>query len=374
MNCVTAFFHKNIELFCEMGKFCYFARKFYNKFRGDPVNNTQFDIEQVLDLNKWEAVQESIAIATHLAIILVDYRGRPVTKHSQVQPFCQLVRNHPELSVYCEKCDSRGGLEAVRTGEPFIYRCHFDIVDMAIPIMIDNRYVGAIMAGEILLEEEQEDLEQVLQVEDQTFLNTFKKEHHFLIDQYPRFTKEDLKKSAEMLEKISEYIVSEAIKKDYLIKAYRQTLRLSKRKDSVDEQSLDLEFVQQDIQHSKLENRLQDSTGVYLAKNPLLQPAIDLVFENKANHVDLKTLAEVSNLSPSYLSRLLKEEFGEPFSKIYGKLKVYWAQQLLETTDWPIAEISDALGYIEPSYFVRSFKKITGITPLKYRKDQQRLK
>lgn len=51
------------------------------------MNNTQFDIEQVLDLNKWEAVQESIAIATHLAIILVDYRGRPVTKHSQVQPF-----------------------------------------------------------------------------------------------------------------------------------------------------------------------------------------------------------------------------------------------------------------------------------------------
>lgn len=87
-----------------------------------------------------------------------------------------------------------------------------------------------------------------------------------MIDQYPRFTKEDLKKSAEMLEKISEYIVSEAIKKDYLIKAYRQTLRLSKRKDPVDEQSLDLEFVQQDIQHSKLENRLQDSTGVYLAK------------------------------------------------------------------------------------------------------------
>lgn len=74
--------------------------------------------------------------------------------------------------------------------------------------------------------------------------------------------------------------------------------------------------------------------------------------------MDLKTLAEVSNLSPSYLSRLLKEEFGEPFSKIYGKLKVYWAQQLLETTDWPIAEISDALGYIEPSYFVRSFKKL----------------
>lgn len=352
--------------------FCNLRRKFYNARRGDRVNNAQFDIEQVLDLPKWEAVQESVALATHLAIILVDYRGKPITKHSQVKPFCQLVRNHPELSVYCEKCDSRGGLEAVRTGQPFIYRCHFDIVDMAIPIMIDNRYVGAIMAGEILLEEAQEELEQVLRLDDRIFLQTFKEAHQTLIDQYPRFSKADLKKSAEMLEKISEYIISEAIKKDYLIKAYKQTLRISKREESRSDDPLNLEFVQKDIQHSKLENRLQESNGVYLAKNQLLQPAIDLVFENKESHIDLVTLAAAANVSPSYLSRLLKEEFGEPFSKIYGKLKVYWAEQLLETTDWAIAEVSDALGYVEPSYFVRSFKKITGVTPLNYRKEHLR--
>lgn len=339
--------------------------------RGDRVSNGQFDIEQVLDLNKWETLQESIARATHLAIILVDYRGKPITKHSQVQPFCQLVRNHPELSVYCEKCDSRGGLEAVRTGQPFIYRCHFNIVDMAVPIMIDNHYVGAIMAGEILLNEGQEELEQVLQLEDRSFVKMFKKEHQDLIDQYPRFSKSDLKRTAEMLEKISEYIVSEAIKKDYLIKAYKQTLRISKREQSFSEEELDLEFVQKDIQRSKLENRLQTTNGVYLAKNQLLQPAIDLVFANKESHIDLGTLASAANVSSSYLSRLLKEEFGEPFSKMYGKLKVYWAKELLETTDWSIAEISDALGYVEPSYFIRSFKKITGVTPLNYRKDKK---
>ena len=336
------------------------------------MSDTQFDIDQVLDLNKWESVQESIATATHLAIILVDYRGRPITKHSQVKPFCQLVRSHPELSVHCEKCDSRGGLEAVRTGQPFIYRCHFNIVDMAIPIMIDNRYVGAIMAGEILLEDGQEELEQVLQLEDQSFVKQFKKHHQELIDHYPRFRKEDLKKSAEMLEKISEYIVSEAIKKDYLVKAYKQTLRLSKREEPIKETAIDLEFVQKDLQHSRLEHRLQTGEGVYLANNTLLQPAIDLVFENKERHVDLRTLATVTNVSPSYLSRLLKEEFGEPFSKVYGKLKVYWAEQLLETTDWSISEISDALGYVEPSYFVRSFKKIAGVTPLNYRKEKMR--
>lgn len=54
------------------------------------------ELKNILDLEKWEKLQESLALSTRLAIILVDYKGRPVTKHSQVQPFCQLVR--PPLS------------------------------------------------------------------------------------------------------------------------------------------------------------------------------------------------------------------------------------------------------------------------------------
>ena len=71
------------------------------------------ELKNILDLEKWEKLQESLALSTRLAIILVDYKGRPVTKHSQVQPFCQLVRHSPELSKLCEKCDARGGLALV---------------------------------------------------------------------------------------------------------------------------------------------------------------------------------------------------------------------------------------------------------------------
>lgn len=60
------------------------------------------ELKNILDLEKWEKLQESLALSTRLAIILVDYKGRPVTKHSQVQPFCQLVRHSPELSKLCE--------------------------------------------------------------------------------------------------------------------------------------------------------------------------------------------------------------------------------------------------------------------------------
>ncbi len=95
-------------------------------------------------------MQESLALSTRLAIILVDYKGRPVTKHSQVQPFLPTGTSLPELSKLCEKNVMLVvAWKLFALVSLFIYRCHFNIVDMAIPIIVDDQYVGAIMAGEV---------------------------------------------------------------------------------------------------------------------------------------------------------------------------------------------------------------------------------
>ena len=66
------------------------------------------------------------------------------------------------------------------------------------------------------------------------------------------------------------------------------------------------------------------------------------------------------------------KEFGIPFSQFYRQLKITWAKQLLLETDKTIAQISEDLGFVEDSYFVRIFKQETGETPLKYRKRKNR--
>lgn len=38
----------------------------------------------------------------------------------------------------------------MRTNRPYIYKCYFSIIDVAIPIIIDEQYLGAIMAGQVL--------------------------------------------------------------------------------------------------------------------------------------------------------------------------------------------------------------------------------
>ena len=56
-------------------------------------------------------------------------------------------------SQISQKCDSRGGLEAARNKKPYTYVCHMGVVDVAIPIIYQNLYVGAVMCGQILLPE-----------------------------------------------------------------------------------------------------------------------------------------------------------------------------------------------------------------------------
>lgn len=156
--------------------------------------------------------------------------------------------------------------------------------------------------------------------------------------------------------------------------SYNKTLRFSKKSagNQQDSEQHDSLFLNDTLRYSLLKKRLQDS-GIYLAENKLLQPAIDAIFTNKDQHLGLHTLAKFKlvNVSPNYLSRLLRREFGEPFSQIYAKLKIYWAQELLLTTDLSVNAISDTLGFLEPSYFIRSFKKFAHMTPLKWRQQKK---
>ncbi|RDC48309.1 transcriptional regulator, partial [Acinetobacter sp. RIT592] len=132
------------------------------------MRNENLSLNKIIDFKKWDNLQDYLSLVTKMAIVIVDYKGNPITKHSRCHKFCELVRGNSKLSKYCEKCDSRGGLEAVRMNKPYIYLCHYNIVDVAIPIIIDEKYIGAIMAGQVRIDdyESTDMLEQILKVPD----------------------------------------------------------------------------------------------------------------------------------------------------------------------------------------------------------------
>ena len=82
----------------------------------------------------------------------------------------------------------------------------------------------------------------------------------------------------------------------------------------------------------------------------------------------LTEAAEMLGLSPSYLSRLTHDIFGVSFKELLMSVRFDTACAMLSTTEIPIGDIINAVGYENNSYFHKEFKKRFGMTPNAYRK------
>lgn len=82
----------------------------------------------------------------------------------------------------------------------------------------------------------------------------------------------------------------------------------------------------------------------------------------------LTEAAAMLGLSPSYLSRLIEQSFGESFKSLLMKERFGAACELLRATPMPIGDIINQVGYENSSYFHKEFKRRFGMTPSEYRK------
>lgn len=73
------------------------------------------------------------------------------------------------------------------------------------------------------------------------------------------------------------------------------------------------------------------------------------------------------NLHTTHLSKIYKIETGEGISDYVSRLRMERACHLLKSTDKKVYEISTEIGYLEPAYFIKVFKRQFGVTPQDYR-------
>ena len=96
----------------------------------------------------------------------------------------------------------------------------------------------------------------------------------------------------------------------------------------------------------------------------LLQRHID---ERRKGFISVNTLASELNMSPHYLSDLLRSQTGMNTQQHIHAFPIEQAKSLLATTQLSVSEIAYRLGFEYPQHFNRLFKSKTGITPLEYR-------
>lgn len=84
--------------------------------------------------------------------------------------------------------------------------------------------------------------------------------------------------------------------------------------------------------------------------------------------LSLERLAAVVDRNPFYVSKLFKEQFGMNYIDYLTECRMEAAKQLMLESEMSLKEITFEIGYNDPNYFSRVFKKIVGHSPTDYRK------
>lgn len=101
--------------------------------------------------------------------------------------------------------------------------------------------------------------------------------------------------------------------------------------------------------------------------NSIIEKADNYLKENYTEDITLEDIARVVNLSPYYFSRFYKEASGINFIDRLINIRIDKAKYYFENTDLSLKEVSGMVGYQDPNYFSKLFKKITGYTSTEYK-------
>ena len=102
---------------------------------------------------------------------------------------------------------------------------------------------------------------------------------------------------------------------------------------------------------------------------PLIGKAELYILNNFRNKLTLSDVANELALTPTYFSRMFKEEKGVNFKTYLNNMRFEYAKKLLEHSDMTVMQICTECGFNDYPNFIRRFKQHTGFYPEKYRKN-----
>ena len=110
----------------------------------------------------------------------------------------------------------------------------------------------------------------------------------------------------------------------------------------------------------------------------LSKPNTNYIPEMIKNYIDAHitekiTLDDISNnlyISKAHIERIFKKEYGQTPLAYCAHQKIIQVASMLATTNYPVSDIAQRLGFADAKYMSKSFKKVYGLTPIEYRKEK----
>ena len=130
----------------------------------------------------------------------------------------------------------------------------------------------------------------------------------------------------------------------------------------------DSEAQQSEAVFKMLMRMLDTQSSANEATLSLTEVAKEYIKQNYQNNLSVSQIARTVNLSPSYFSRIFKDNTAlSPYDYLLS-VRLDKSKELLINSNLPVSEIAYQCGFNSTSNFICFFKKETGISPLQFRK------
>ncbi len=248
--------------------------------------------------------------------------GRDIRIRSAHTEFCRAINDIPEGHARCTACDADAARLCRQRLEPWHYRCHAGICETLVPIVKAGEVISYLGFGQLL---DESPIEEQWKCTRET------------LGWYPG----DLEELHGKFLKIRQYPSGKTA-------AMTEILKI-------------------------LASHPEFHDAVVPAGHTDLQRLEQYLSRHYAEKLSIKKIASDLHFGDTKLCKLAKTlSNGRSLTWLIAYRRVLAAQKLLAATDLAVSEIALTVGYEDYNYFTKVFKKITGITPSRYRRIQRR--
>lgn len=114
-------------------------------------------------------------------------------------------------------------------------------------------------------------------------------------------------------------------------------------------------------------DQLNDKISETRSKSELAERAIQYIKQHYQEDISLGDIAGALYTAPAYLAKRFKEKKNGTVMQYLETIRMNRAKELLENSGLSVTEIAQEVGYSDPNYFTRAFKKNCAKTPKQYR-------
>lgn len=271
------------------------------------------------EFDKLATLLKHLHICMGLKFALMDDQAREIFTSSTQTDFCAAVKNAPGGLERCLSCDAAALREMTATQKMKKYRCHCGLIEVALPVVENGRVIASILLGQFL-------------------------------DETPR--EKQWRRSLSLLKWFPD---AEGLFDSY--DCLRQV--------SSEELTSLIEIVHACIAEVRLQGML---SAARMSDGRRLK---DYVLQHYSRPITLDELCGHLHMGRSKLFELCHREFQKTPGELILEVRIDAARELLENPKLTTAEIAQAVGFPDASYFCQRFRRVCGKTPTEYRRERR---